>query len=211
MQRDEYERRAMEHLGAVYRLALHLARRPDLAEELVQETYLRALRPRAVERFEDASADGSGMRAWLMTICHNAFYTHLRGQRRAPATAGEFATAASATEPDPAHDAPCWGLGDLDWERVDGSLKRAIEDLKPEFRAVLLLWGVEGLKYREIATILEVPIGTVMSRLHRARTLLERALREDPRACAALGLSPSENAEGGNEPAPARVDREDEP
>ena len=64
------------------------------------------------------------------------------------------------------------------WERAEdeGELKSAIERLSPEYREVLLLWGVEGLKYREIAAIVDVPIGTVMSRLHRARTILARQL-----------------------------------
>ena len=64
----------------------------------------------------------------------------------------------------------------------------AIEQLKPEFREILLLWGVEGLKYREIAEILEVPIGTVMSRLHRARKLVADALGADPSVSERLGI-----------------------
>ena len=64
----------------------------------------------------------------------------------------------------------------MDWEHVDDRLKAAIDRLKPEYRSVLLLWGVEGLKYREIADIQDVPIGTVMSRLHRARTILSEEL-----------------------------------
>ncbi|MEO0715373.1 MAG: sigma-70 family RNA polymerase sigma factor [Planctomycetota bacterium] len=186
---EEYQRRAMEHLEAVYRLAYHLTRRADDAEDLVQDTYLRALKPSAVARFDESREDNSGMRSWLMAICHNAFYTSLRKKARVHATTDTFYDA-SDTEPMPGEGCPTWSLAGLDWEQVDGSLKRAIDELKPEFRAVLLLWGVEGLKYREIATILEVPIGTIMSRLHRARALVCEALAADPEAQAAFGLEP---------------------
>ena len=73
---------------------------------------------------------------------------------------------------------PAWDLESLDWEHVDERLKVAIESLRPEYRSVLLLWGVEGMKYREIADIQDIPIGTVMSRLHRARAMLAEQLTE---------------------------------
>ena len=66
----------------------------------------------------------------------------------------------------------------MQWEHVDERLKEAIERLRPEYRTVLLLWGVEGLKYREIAEIEDIPIGTVMSRLHRARSILSNQLAD---------------------------------
>jgi len=78
----------------------------------------------------------------------------------------------------PDEPAPAWNLESLDWEHVDERIKAAIEGLRPEYRTVLLLWGVEGLKYREIAEIEAVPIGTIMSRLHRARSILAEQLEE---------------------------------
>jgi RNA polymerase sigma-70 factor (ECF subfamily) len=151
---------------------MQLARHPDEAADLVQETYLKALR--ASDRYEP---QGGGVRPWLFKILHNVFYTRLDKARRQPTLVEDFAlTPGNQTGPD--QPDPVWSLADLDWEHVDERLKDAIERLKPEYRAVLLLWGVEGMKYREIAEIQEVPIGTVMSRLHRARTILAEELAE---------------------------------
>lgn len=170
MQRAEFEVRALEHLDAVHRLALQLTRRPDEAADLVQETYLRAIR--SASSFEER---GGGMRAWLFTIAHNVFMTDRKRASRAPSAVGEFyeADPRSGAPEDPP---PAWDLASLDWEHVDERLKRAIDDLTPEHREALLLWGVEGMKYREIADVLGTPIGTVMSRLHRARKALAEAL-----------------------------------
>ncbi len=85
---------------------------------------------------------------------------------------------ASTGEPGPDEPGPAWDLSTLDWEHVDDRIKTAIEDLRPEYRTVLLLWAVEGLKYREIAEVQEIPIGTVMSRRHRARSTLVDQLAE---------------------------------
>lgn len=191
MERDQFEKLAMGHLDAVYRMALHLTRRPEEAEELVQEVYVRAFRPQTIQRFEDQSADGQGgtggMRSWLFAICHNVFYTRLKREARQPGSVEEFfGEASNETPPDEAP--PAWDRSQLDWEHVDGRLKAAIEELKPEYREVLLMWGVDGLKYREIAEILEIAIGTVMSRLHRARKLLADRLQEDEGALDELGI-----------------------
>lgn len=193
LERQKFEQLALEHLDAVYRMAMHLARRPDEAEELVQEVYTRAFRPGTIERFEDKSdpddpSSGSGgMRSWLFAICHNVFYTRIKKQSRQPTSVDSFFDE-SSTESLPDEAPPVWDRGDLDWEHVDSRLKSAIDDLKEEYREVLMLWGVDGLKYREIAEIIEVPIGTVMSRLHRARKLLSDALMGDDEIVNELGL-----------------------
>ncbi|MGP1345652.1 MAG: sigma-70 family RNA polymerase sigma factor [Phycisphaerales bacterium] len=172
MDRAEFEQLAMEHMDAVYRLALQLTRRPEEASDLVQDTYLKALR--SSENFEER---GKGMRAWLFTIAHHTFYTKMRRQARGPQAVPDiFDADEDATipgEPPPVRD-----LRSLDWEYVDERLKAAIGELPPEQREILLLWGVEGLKYREIAAMMDVPIGTVMSRLHRARKTLGETLEE---------------------------------
>lgn len=203
MERAAFERLALEHLDAVYRLALHLTRNPEEADDLVQDVYARAFRPRAIETFEDRSADGSGgMRAWLFTITHNVFYTRIKKKARDPQAVGEF-FAESTDGPLPDEPPPAWDRAGFDWEHVDARLKKVVEDLKPEFREVLLMWGVEGLKYREIAEILGVPIGTVMSRLHRARKTLADQLTNDPEAVENLGLnrlSGKNNGESGVHP-----------
>ncbi len=174
MDRQAFEKLALEHLDAVYRMALHLTRRADEAEDLVQEVYVKALRPKSVESFE---SKGGGMRAWLFAITHNVFYSKLRREKKAPQAVADFFDAESAETP-PDEAPPAWDRASLDWEQVDERIKDAVESLSPEYREVLLMWGVEGLKYREIATIMEVPIGTVMSRLHRARKLVSDAITQ---------------------------------
>lgn len=172
MERDAFEKLALEHLEAVYRLALQLVRHPDEASDLVQETYLKALR--VAERFEE---HGGGIRPWLFKILHNVFYTKLAKARRGPFAADEMQSAPDDA-PGPDEPMPAWDLDSLDWEHVDERLKAAIEQLRPEYRTVLLLWAVEGLKYREISEVQEIPIGTVMSRLHRARSILTEQLSD---------------------------------
>jgi RNA polymerase sigma-70 factor, ECF subfamily len=200
LERAKFEKLALEHLDAVYRMAMHLARRPDVAEDVVQEVYARAFRPQTIERFVDMSAEddltsgSGGMRSWLFAITHNVFYSKVKKENRQPTSVGEFfAEESSEVAPDEAP--PAWSRADLDWEHVDGRLKAAVEELKDEYREVLLMWGVDGLKYREIGEILDVPIGTVMSRLHRARKLLADKLLEDPKAAGELGLRMSEERE----------------
>ncbi len=172
MKREAFELLALEHLDAVYRLALQLVRHPDEASDLVQETYLKALR--VAERFEEK---GGGIRPWLFKILHNVFYTRLAKAKREPVSMDEL-HGATAAAPGPDEPEPAWDLSRMDWEHVDERLKAAIEHLRTEYRTVLLLWAVEGLKYREIAEIQEIPIGTVMSRLHRARSILAQQLTD---------------------------------
>ena len=172
MDRETFEKLSLEHLEAVYRLALQLVRHPDEASDLVQETYLKALR--ASDRFEE---QGGGIRPWLFKILHNVFYTRVAKAKRSPVSVEELHGAAT-DEPGPDEPGPVRDLESLDWEHVDERLKSAIEQLRPEYRTVLLLWAVEGLKYREIAEMQEIPIGTVMSRLHRARSILAGQLAD---------------------------------
>lgn len=184
MDRATFEELALEHLDAVYRMALRLTGHPEEAQDLVQETYLKALK--AADRYEEK---GGGIRPWLFTIAHNCFYSNVKRNKRQATAVEDFGGTASEQAP-PDEPPPAWSLAELDWEHVDSRLKTAIEDLRPEYRTVLLLWGVEQLKYKEIAAITEVPVGTVMSRLHRARQALTAALGD---LASELGLS-SESA-----------------
>lgn len=170
MERTRFETLALEHMDSVYRMAMQLTREPNDAADLVQETYLRALR--SSEGFEEK---GGGIRAWLFTILHNTFYSKVKRAKRGPVSVDEFYGAESA-ERGPEQPPAAWNLASFDWEHVDERLKAAVGELKTEQRETLLLWGVEGLKYREIADITGVPIGTVMSRLHRARRILAEQL-----------------------------------
>lgn len=163
-------------------MAYTLTRNQDGASDLVQEAYLLAFR--AWESFaprddvavrEGESAASASMRAWLFRILHNAHFTAGRRAKRAPRLS-DAVDGAPDHHDLPGDAPPAWNLRDLDWEHVDGRLRAAIDALSDEHRAVLLLWGVEGMKYREIAEITGVPLGTVMSRLHRARKAVADAL-----------------------------------
>ena len=172
MDTDQFRKLALDELDAVHRMALHLTRHPDEAADLVQETYLRAFRGEHTFQMTDR-----GIRPWLFKVLHNAFFTRYEKQKRQPLasdTLGETAVG----DPGDGNGEPAWDLASLDWEQVDDRLKHAIDALPENFRLPLLLWGVEGLKYREIADVMAVPIGTVMSRLHRARSILMEKLAD---------------------------------
>lgn len=172
MERQKFEQLALEQLDAIFRMAMQLTRHPDEASDLVQETYLKALR--VSERFEE---QGGGIRPWLFKILHNVFYSRVAKAKRQGIMSEDLAQTID-DQPRPDEPEPAWNLASFDWEHVDERLKEAIDGLKPEYRSVLLLWGVEGMKYREIAEIQDVPIGTIMSRLHRARSLLVEQLAD---------------------------------
>jgi RNA polymerase sigma-70 factor, ECF subfamily len=177
--RDRQERleaEALTHLDALYRTALRLSRSPQDAEDLVQETYLNAFR--SLDRFEE----GTNLRAWLFRILNNAFISQYRRRKRRPSSSIEDVTeyylydhlveggAAPRTE-NPEQEV---------LDRIgDEAVLRALEDLPVEFRQVELLADVEGFSYREIADILNIPIGTVMSRLYRARRRLQKMLWQE--------------------------------
>jgi RNA polymerase sigma-70 factor (ECF subfamily) len=159
----------LEHAGALYRLAYHLAGSADKAEDLTQETYLRAYRGFAGFR-------GGDVRAWLFTILRHVFLDECRRHQRMPTVISAGDDARTFTQ----NDAGTWApsaetevLRRLPSEAVE----RAFAALPPDWRLVVLLADVEELSYREIADIMEIPPGTVMSRLHRAhRRLQERLL-----------------------------------
>jgi len=161
----------MAELSTVYRMAFHWTLNAADAEDLVQETYLRALRAEETFRLGEL-----GVRPWLLRILHNAFLTRVKRARLEPVATG-FAEEIAERQADEG-ELSGQALADLDWEQVDERLKRAIHDLPLAYRTVFLLASIEGLKYREIAEVLEMPIGTVMSRLFRARTTLLEALTD---------------------------------
>lgn len=153
----------LPHLDAAYNLARWLLRNDHDAQDAVQEACLRAYR--AFDRFR-----GGDGRAWLLTIVRNVCYTHLRQRRRAP-TLEAFDDEAHGSMDDPA------ATKALAWRETKSELlQQALERLPPEFREVLVLHELEGLAYREIAVVAEIPLGTVMSRLARARHKLQAEL-----------------------------------
>lgn len=156
---DRFELFIVPHMKSAYNLARWLTRNEHDAEDVVQEAYLRAF------RFFDGFQGGDG-RAWLLTIVRNTCHTWLHQNRRL--TFEEDLSDTEATEPNPETVA----IENVDRE----ALRRAIEDLPAEFREAVVLREMEGLSYKEIGAIAGVPIGTVMSRLARARARLARVL-----------------------------------
>lgn len=156
-----FELLVVPHLAAAYNLARWLTRNDHDAEDVVQESYLRAY------RFFD-NFHGSDGRAWILAIVRNSGYTLLRQNRRQPLSGEEEITEIADTRPDP----EALQLGRID--RI--LLRRALEELPEEFREAIILRELEGLSYKEIGAITGAPIGTVMSRLARARQKLERSL-----------------------------------
>ena len=167
---------AMEYMGSLYSAALRMTRNPADAEDLVQETYLKAYR--AFGSFKE----GTNLKAWLYRILTNTFINSYRARKRRP----------EQTELDDVEDLYLYRrLGGLEAvsagrsaeEEVlehftESEVKEAVEALPEQFRMAVLLADVEGFSYKEIAEILDIPIGTVMSRLHRGRKALQKTLHD---------------------------------
>ena len=169
---DEFERTAMPHSGSLLRVARRLSSDAASAEDLVQETLLRAWR-----NFRQFRA-GTNARAWLFRILMNSFYAQSRRRRAEPDTLG----ISDADEGSP--ESPASGMFDFDAADVT----RALAALPIKHRTVLLLGVVEGFTCREIAAMLALPVGTVMSRLSRARHAL-RVQLSSAEKCAGKGAS----------------------
>lgn len=167
-----FEEIVLPHLDAVYRMARKLSGCQADAEDLVQETFIRAFK--AFRRFELRQF---GPKPWLFKILHNAFYTQAGKNRRQPTLLDDADFAHFADELDQAQVAGGAGSA-INWEGVDQEIKQAIDDLQAEYREVLLLWALEDLSYKEIAEVCGCPVGTVMSRLYRARQLLGQKLSD---------------------------------
>jgi len=164
----------MEHMSSLYSAAMRMTRNPADAEDLVQETYLKAYR--GFGGFEE----GTNLKAWLYRILTNTYINSYRAKQRRP----------DETDLDEVEDLYLYRrLGGLEAvaagrsaeeevldQITDSEVKEAIESLPEQFRMVVLLADVEGFSYKEIAEIMDIPIGTVMSRLHRGRKALEKAL-----------------------------------
>jgi RNA polymerase sigma-70 factor (ECF subfamily) len=169
-----FERDAMQFAPQLYSAAMRMTRNPADAEDLVQETFLKAYR--AYHTFEE----GTNLKAWLYRILTNTYINKYRKDSRRPSEVDlgavedlylyrnigseESAEAARSTE-----ERVLEGL-------VESDIKEAVEDLPENFRLPVLLADLAGFSYKEIADILDIPIGTVMSRLHRGRKAMEKSL-----------------------------------
>ncbi|MDH3427495.1 MAG: sigma-70 family RNA polymerase sigma factor [Gemmatimonadota bacterium] len=168
--RTEFESEALPHLDALFGLALRLTGGDEpRAEDLVQDTILKAYR--SWDRFET----GTNCRAWLMTILRNTFINEFRRLKSRPA-AVEFEEIAERPPSDAMYEADPEGRI---FERIiDTEVIAAIEELPDDFRIPIVLSDLEGLAYQEIADLLDIPVGTVKSRLFRARKRLQGRLYE---------------------------------
>jgi len=180
-----FAEQAMPLMSSLYTAALRMTRNPADAEDLVQETYLKAYR--AFASFQE----GTNLKAWLYRILTNTYINTYRAKKRRPEQADvddvedlylyrhlgglEGATAGRSAE------------DELLDHLTEGEVKEALEALPEQFRMAVLLADVEGFSYKEIAEILDIPIGTVMSRLHRGRRALEKRLYEFGRARGLVG------------------------
>jgi RNA polymerase sigma-70 factor (ECF subfamily) len=169
-----FAEQAMPFMGPLYSAALRMTRNPADAEDLVQETYLRAYR--GFGGFKE----GTNLKAWLYRILTNTYINQYRAAKRRPDQVdlddvedlylyrrlggAEAAAAGRSPETEVLERMP------------ESDVKEAVESLPEQFRMAVLLADVEGFAYKEIAEILDIPIGTVMSRLHRGRKLLQKRL-----------------------------------
>jgi len=164
---DEFSAAALDFLDSLYGAALRLTRNADTAQDLVQDTYLKAIRARA--RFEA----GTNLKAWLYTILHNTWRNRRRDGARAKvdfdSEAVEQAAEGMSLGPATPVDSPETLLLRA---TLDTDLQAALDALPESYREVVWLRDVDELSYQEIATVVEVPIGTVMSRLSRGRKQL---------------------------------------
>jgi RNA polymerase sigma-70 factor (ECF subfamily) len=170
----DFADQAMEFMSPLYSAALRMTHNPADAEDLVQETYLKAYRGFG------GFTEGTNLKAWLYRILTNTYINSYRSKKRRPDEAaldevedlylyrrlgGLEAVAASRSAEDELMDF-----------FTDDEVKEAVEALPEQFRIAVLLADVEGFSYKEIAEIMEIPIGTVMSRLHRGRKALQKRL-----------------------------------
>src|SRR5436309_9625826 len=186
-----FEAAAMPFVDALYNTAYRMTRNAEDAEDLVQETYLKAY------RYYDKFEEGTNFKAWLFKIMKNTFINNYRKKQQAP-TLSDFAEIEESFETQVSEDASKPGLKNPEEELLenvlDEDVQRALDKLPPDYRMVVLLADLEGFSYKEIAEILDVPVGTVMSRLYRGRRLLEAAMLAFARdhGCLRQGDEPAE-------------------
>ena len=174
--RQSFQEEALPHLEAVYRFGLRLAGSPAAAEDLVQDTFYRAWR--SWEQY----TPGTNCKSWLFTICRNVFLRKRERSKRHD----EILTEQAPDDPDSlSRENPVFAAsrdsdpeGDFFREIVDDEILDAIDELPEEYRTAVVLSDLEGMAYKEIADLMDVPVGTVKSRLFRGRRMLQDRLRE---------------------------------
>jgi len=168
----DFEAAAMPFVDALYNTAYRMTRNSEDAEDLVQETYLKAY------RYYDKFEEGTNFKAWLFKIMKNTFINNYRKKQQAPALS-DFADIEESFESQVSEETARQIKNPEEefLENVlDEDVQRALDKLPPDYRMVVILADLEDFSYKEIADILDCPVGTVMSRLYRGRKLLEKAL-----------------------------------
>ncbi len=167
---SEFEDLVRPHADALYRTALRMTGENASAEDLVQDCFLKAWKN--LHRFER----GTNFKAWIFTILTNAYINDYRKKSRAPAMVTDFAE----VEPAGPVEVPHLTAQDVErlGERLGDRAKKALAKVPDEFRVIFLLATIEETSYKDIATMLGIPIGTVMSRLFRARRMLREELAD---------------------------------
>ena len=193
----DFEKAAMPYVDSLYNTAYRMTRNSEDAEDLVQETYLKAY------KYYDKFEEGTNFKAWLFKIMKNTFINNYRKKKLTPHKI-DFSEIEESYErviqknaPDLIKDPESEIFQDM----MDADVKRALDSLPHDYKMVVLLADIEGFSYKEIAEILDCPVGTVMSRLYRGRKMLERTLLEYARKYGYI--------REGNEPAKMRS-RKDE-
>jgi len=180
----DFEAAAMPFVDALYNTAYRMTRNAEDAEDLVQEAYLKAY------KYYDKFEEGTNFKAWLFKIMKNTFINNYRKKQQAPPQS-DFADIEESFETQVSEEAGQKKIKNPEEELLqdvlDEDVQRAIDELPPDYRMVVLLADLENFSYKEIAEILDVPVGTVMSRLYRGRRLLEKVMLEYAREHGYIG------------------------
>ena len=172
-QRDaQFEREFMPFINPLFNFAFRLSLDEDDANDLVQDTYLKAY------RFFDSYQPGTNAKAWLFRILKNTFINEFRRKSKQP-TKVDYQEVESSYNSDDVEDNHTTDVrAETTQDFVGDEVAKALNDIDVDFRTVIVLCDLEGFTYEEMAKILDIPIGTVRSRLHRARNLLKDRLIE---------------------------------